>query len=144
MSGCRRRCHWGSIEEKCQERFEIISIEVTVSMTRCQRAGSCRPIGTRDANQSCEGNYLRDAHVELFVQCLESQMERHEGCSLKMQKWKEKGQHQVKLWDVPHERNKISFVTTNLHVSVRSEEPLLWRRVEGLFRESSKFERKMV
>ena len=43
--------HIGSIEEKCQERFEILSIEVTVPMPRCQRAGSCRPIGTRDANQ---------------------------------------------------------------------------------------------
>jgi hypothetical protein len=84
----------GEHEEKFQERFEIISIEVTVSMTRCQRAGSCRPIGTRDAHQSCEGNYLRDAHVELFVQCLESQMERHEGCYLKMQ---ESGKKKVRI-----------------------------------------------
>ena len=38
---------------------------------------------------------------ELFVQYLESQMERHEGCSLKdARKWKEKGQNQVKLWEV--------------------------------------------
>jgi hypothetical protein len=35
--------------------------------------------------------------AELFVQCLESQMERHEGCSLKMQESrKEKDQNQVK------------------------------------------------
>jgi hypothetical protein len=26
----------------------------------------CRPIDTRDANQSCEGNYLRDAHRRAF------------------------------------------------------------------------------
>jgi len=30
-------------------------------MTWCQRVSSCQPIGTRDANQSCEGNDLRDA-----------------------------------------------------------------------------------
>src|SRR4029453_19027811 len=37
---------------------------------------------------------------ELFVQCLESQMERHEGCSLKIQESGRKGQNQVKLWEV--------------------------------------------
>ena len=70
----------GSIEEKCQERFEILSIEVTVPMPRCQRAGSCRPIGTRDANQIVK-EIISGRARRAFVQCLESQVERHEGCS---------------------------------------------------------------
>jgi hypothetical protein len=41
-------------------------MEVAVSMMWCQRAGSCQPIGTRDANQSCERNYLKDAHYRAF------------------------------------------------------------------------------
>jgi hypothetical protein len=75
-------------------------MEVAVSMMWCQRAGSCQPIGTRDERQSCEGNYLRDADCRAFCQYLESQMERHEGCSLDVRKWKEKGQNQVKLREV--------------------------------------------
>jgi hypothetical protein len=35
-------------------------IEVAVSMMWCQRAGSCQPIGTRDANLSCEGKIAND------------------------------------------------------------------------------------
>ena len=38
--------------------------------------------------------------AQLFVQYLESQMERHEGCSVKIQERKAKGQNQVKLWEV--------------------------------------------
>lgn len=38
--------------------------------------------------------------AELFVQYLESQMQRHEDCSVKMQERKAKGQNQVKLWEV--------------------------------------------
>jgi len=45
-------------------------------------------------NEVISGTYT----AELFVQCLESYMERHEGCSLKIRrKSKEKGQNQVKL-----------------------------------------------
>src|SRR4030095_11534229 len=48
----------------------------------------------------CEGNYLRNAPWPAFVQCLGSQMERHEGCSVKIQERKAKSQNQVKLWEV--------------------------------------------
>jgi hypothetical protein len=71
---------------------------VTVSMMWCQGVSTYQPVGTRDANQSCEGNYLRNAPWPAFVQCLGSQMERHEGCSVKIQERKAKGQNQ-KLWE---------------------------------------------
>ena len=73
---------------------------MTVSMRWCQRTDSCQPVGTREANQSCEGVISGTQTADLFVQGLESQMERHEVCSLKMQERKAKGENQVKPWEV--------------------------------------------
>jgi len=58
-------------------------IEVTVPMTWCQRVSKCQPVGTRDANQSCEGVISGTLTAELFMRCFDRQMERLAGCSLK-------------------------------------------------------------
>jgi hypothetical protein len=47
--------------------------------------------------------------VELFVQCLESQMERHEGCSLKMH---ESGKKKVRISLNLHADSANTFLRT--------------------------------